>query len=229
MLLRTKSYDPLQKVIDYQFNNIELLAQALTHRSAKGSHNERLEYLGDSILSFVIADALYRKFPTCAEGDLSRMRSTLVRGETLTKMASDFSIGEYLVLGPGEMKSGGHRRSSTLEDAIEAIIGAIYLDSNLMTTQQIILQWYKVQLDEIKPGQSQKDSKTRLQEWLQHRKHPLPDYNVDNISGKEHNQTFTVSCVVEALNETYVGTGTSRRKAEQNAARKALETLLNDK
>ncbi|AWB67065.1 ribonuclease III [Saccharobesus litoralis] len=224
-----KNYKPLQKILGYQFNNIDLLVQALTHRSAKGLHNERLEYLGDSILSFVIADALYHKFPSCAEGDLSRMRSTLVRGETLTKMANHFSIGEYLLLGPGELKSGGHRRSSTLEDAVEAVIGAIYLDSNLENTQQIILNWYEQHLDAIEPGQAQKDSKTRLQEWLQHRKHALPEYSVDNISGKEHNQTFTVTCDVTALEMQFVGTGTSRRKAEQNAAKKALDKLLNDK
>ncbi len=217
------------RTIGYNFNEQSLLVTALTHRSAKGQHNERLEFLGDSILSFVIAEVLYDKFPKCAEGDLSRMRSTLVRGETLTEMANLFGLSEYLLLGPGEMKSGGHRRSSTLEDAVEAIIGAIYLDSDLDITKNIILTWYQKHLDAIEPGLSQKDSKTQLQEWLQHRKLPLPLYDVVQITGKEHNQTFVVSCIVDGLEKPLQGRGTSRRKAEQESARNALEKLKNAK
>ncbi|EWH10458.1 ribonuclease III [Catenovulum agarivorans DS-2] len=214
----------LSKTLGYQFNNIDLLAQALTHRSAKGDHNERLEFLGDSVLSFVIAERLYQQFPKCKEGDLSRMRSTLVRGETLVELAKDFAISDYLVLGPGELKSGGHRRTSILEDAIEAIIGAIYLDSDMPTIKSLILAWYESRLAALKPGQAQKDAKTQLQEWLQGRKLDLPEYQIESISGKDHKQTFTVNCVVGDSHQTQ-GKGSSRRKAEQEAARAMLIQL----
>ncbi|WP_016955397.1 ribonuclease III [Catenovulum agarivorans] len=214
----------LSKTLGYQFNNIDLLAQALTHRSAKGEHNERLEFLGDSVLSFVIAERLYQQFPKCKEGDLSRMRSTLVRGETLVELARNFDISEYLVLGPGELKSGGHRRNSILEDAVEAIIGAIYLDSDMATIKNLILTWYESRLAKLKPGQAQKDAKTQLQEWLQGRKLELPEYQVESITGKDHKQTFTVKCVVGESQQTH-GKGSSRRKAEQEAARAMLNQL----
>ncbi|MCU4675944.1 ribonuclease III [Catenovulum sp. 2E275] len=215
----------LSKSLGYQFNNEELLEQALTHRSAKSVHNERLEFLGDSILSFVIAERLYKQFPKCKEGDLSRMRSTLVRGETLVELAQSFAISEYLTLGPGELKSGGHRRTSILEDAVEAIIGAIYLDSDMPTIKGIILAWYDERLKNLKPGQQQKDAKTQLQEWLQGRKQELPLYQVTSITGKDHKQTFSVSCCIEHLDKTTHGKGSSRRKAEQSAARAMLNQL----
>ncbi|NTS76422.1 ribonuclease III [Catenovulum sp. SM1970] len=223
--LRLVSYKPLYQAIGYQFNDQSLLVTALTHRSAKGDHNERLEFLGDSILSYVIAEVLFEKFPRSDEGELTRMRSTLVRGETLTQMANDFGLSEYLILGPGEMKSGGKRRSSILEDAFEAIIGAIYLDSDMVQTKQKILDWYQEKLATIQPGQSQKDSKTQLQEWLQQRKHALPVYEVTQITGQEHNQTFTVSCSVDDLGHKVQAKGTSRRKAEQEAARLVLQQI----
>lgn len=215
----------LSKAIGYQFNNEALLEQALTHRSAKSVHNERLEFLGDSVLSFVIAERLYKQFPKCKEGDLSRMRSTLVRGETLVELAQDFQISEYLTLGPGELKSGGHRRNSILEDAVEGIIGAIYLDSDMATIKKIILTWYDSRLTELKPGQEQKDAKTQLQEWLQGRKQELPHYQVEQITGKDHKQTFSVSCYIAELSKTTHGKGSSRRKAEQEAARAMLNQL----
>lgn len=215
----------LSKAIGYQFNNESLLEQALTHRSAKSVHNERLEFLGDSILSFVIAEQLYIQFPKCKEGDLSRMRSTLVRGETLVELAQDFLISDYLTLGPGELKSGGHRRTSILEDAVEAIIGAIYLDSDINTIKTIILDWYESRLKALKPGQEQKDAKTQLQEWLQGRKQELPQYQVVSITGKDHKQTFCVSCCIEHLSQSTQGKGSSRRKAEQEAARAMLNQL----
>jgi ribonuclease-3 len=218
----------LEKQLGYQFNDAELINLALTHRSANGKHNERLEFLGDSILSFVIADDLYHRFPKINEGDMSRMRATLVRGHTLAELGREFVLGDYLKLGPGELKSGGFRRDSILADAVEAIIGAIYLDSDIEVVRGIILSWYKSRLEAIKPGVSQKDPKTRLQEFLQGRRKPLPAYTVTNIKGEAHNQEFTISCEVAGLGKPVIGKGTSRRKAEQAAAELALEQLTND-
>ncbi|MGV2870897.1 ribonuclease III [Colwellia sp. E150_009] len=215
----------LSKKIGYSFEQPELLIQALTHRSAKGQHNERLEFLGDSILGFVIAEALFEKFPKHDEGDLTRMRSSLVKGVTLAEIGRDFNLGEYLILGPGELKSGGHRRESILEDAIEAIIGAVYLDSNITQCKELILKWFAKRLSSIKPGHEQKDPKTRLQEYLQGRKIPLPVYDVIDTSGQSHNQQFTVSCVTEVVDTEIVAKGTSRRKAEQAAAHQVLMEL----
>lgn len=217
----------LTSKLGYTFKETELLNLALTHRSANGKHNERLEFLGDSILSFVIADELYRRFPKVNEGDMSRMRATLVRGNTLAELGREFDLGDYLKLGPGELKSGGFRRDSILADAVEAIIGAIYLDSVLETARSIVLEWYHGRLEEIKPGASQKDPKTRLQEFLQGRRKPLPVYTVTNIKGEAHNQEFTVACEVAGMDTPVIGKGTSRRKAEQAAAETALEQLTN--
>ncbi|MBU2923233.1 ribonuclease III [Colwellia sp. 4_MG-2023] len=219
------SLNRLSKKIGYSFSQPELLVQALTHRSAKGQHNERLEFLGDSILGFVIAKALFDKFPKHNEGDLTRMRSSLVKGVTLAEIGRDFNLGEYLILGPGELKSGGHRRESILEDAIEAIIGAVYLDSNISQCKKLILSWFAQRLDAIKPGNEQKDPKTRLQEYLQGRKIPLPVYDVIDTSGQSHNQHFTVSCITEVVNKEVIAQGTSRRKAEQAAAQEVLAQL----
>ncbi len=217
----------LETKLGYQFKDAELITLALTHRSANGKHNERLEFLGDSILSFVIADDLYHRFPKINEGDMSRMRATLVRGHTLAELGREFELGDYLKLGPGELKSGGFRRDSILADAVEAIIGAIYLDSGTEVVRGIILSWYQTRLDAIKPGVSQKDPKTRLQEFLQGRRKPLPVYTVTNIKGEAHNQEFTVSCDVAGIGMPVIGKGTSRRKAEQAAAETALEQLSN--
>ncbi len=217
----------LTSKLGYTFKETELLNLALTHRSANGKHNERLEFLGDSILSFVIADELYRRFPKVNEGDMSRMRATLVRGNTLAELGREFDLGDYLKLGPGELKSGGFRRDSILADAVEAIIGAIYLDSDLETARSIVLEWYHGRLEEIKPGASQKDPKTRLQEFLQGRRKPLPVYTVTNIKGEAHNQEFTVACEVAGMDTPVIGKGTSRRKAAQAAAETALEQLTN--
>ncbi|MBW3694093.1 MULTISPECIES: ribonuclease III [Vibrio] len=219
--------DKLERKIGYQFNDSDLIHLALTHRSAAGKHNERLEFLGDSILSFVIADDLYHRFPKVNEGDMSRMRATLVRGHTLAELGREFELGDYLKLGPGELKSGGFRRDSILADAVEAIIGAIYLDSDTETVRGIILSWYQSRLESIQPGVSQKDPKTRLQEFLQGRRNPLPVYTVTNIKGEAHNQEFTVECEVAGVDKPVIGKGTSRRKAEQAAAETALEQLSN--
>ncbi|WP_201777825.1 MULTISPECIES: ribonuclease III [Thalassomonas] len=219
----------LMKRISYQFKQPELLTQALTHRSAKGAHNERLEFLGDSILGFVIAEALYDKFPKNNEGDLTRMRSSLVKGVTLAEIAKDFQLGDHLILGPGELKSGGHRRESILEDAVEAIIGAVYLDSDIGTCRTLILTWFAKRLAQIKPGHEQKDPKTRLQEFLQGRKIELPLYEVIHTSGQSHNQEFTVRCTTSVLENEVITKGTSRRKAEQAAAQQVLELIAHDK
>lgn len=217
--------DQLQRKLSYIFVQPPLLLQALTHRSANGKHNERLEFLGDSILSFVIADALYHRFPRVDEGDMSRMRATLVRGNTLAELAREFELGECLRLGPGELKSGGFRRDSILADTVEAIIGAIFLDSNIDTIQEVILLWYHTRLAAICPGDKQKDPKTRLQEFLQGRHLPLPTYLVTQVKGEAHDQEFTIQCQISGLTDSVVGVGTSRRKAEQSAAEEALKIL----
>ncbi|WP_448211955.1 ribonuclease III [Colwellia sp. MEBiC06753] len=218
----------LSQRLGYQFKNSQLLLQALTHRSAKGMHNERLEFLGDSILGFVIAEQLYGQFPKESEGDLTRMRSSLVRGVTLAEMARDFKLGEHLILGPGEKKSGGHRRDSILEDAVEAIIGAIYLDADMSVCKELILKWFKPRLAQMKPGIAQKDPKTRLQEYLQARKIALPNYEVIDIKGQSHNQEFTIKCTTDITTDEIVTKGTSRRKAEQAAAERVLEIISDE-
>ncbi|WP_340611344.1 ribonuclease III [Xenorhabdus bharatensis] len=215
----------LQRKLGYTFKQNDLLLQALTHRSASSKHNERLEFLGDSILSFVIANALYHRFPRVDEGDMSRMRATLVRGNTLAELAREFELGECLRLGPGELKSGGHRRESILADSIEALIGGIFLDSDIQTVEQIVLNWYEIRLNEISPGDKQKDPKTRLQEYLQGRHLPLPSYLVVQVRGEAHDQEFTIHCQVSGFEQPVRGIGSSRRKAEQAAAEQALKQL----
>src|SRR3712207_246504 len=207
--------DRLQRKIGYQFTDSALLKQALTHRSAAKIHNERLEFLGDAILNLTIGEALYQQFPKCNEGELSRMRATLVREQTLAEIAKNFELGDYMALGAGELKSGGFRRASILADCVEAIIGAMSLDSELPQAMAIVRQWYAEYLHNIKPGENQKDPKTRLQEYLQGRHLPLPSYNVTDIKGEAHCQTFTVECNVPNIDRTFVGIAASRRKAEQ--------------
>ncbi len=213
----------LEKKLGYLFIDGDLLKRAITHRSAGSRHNERLEFLGDSILSLVIAEALYHQFPDVSEGDMSRMRATLVREKTLAELAREFDLGEYLILGPGELKSGGFRRESILADTVEAIIGAIYLDAGMEALKPLLLRWYAERLECIRPGADQKDPKTRLQEFLQGRRKPLPSYVVIKVKGEAHNQEFTVQCEIEGESAPVIGVGSSRRKAEQAAAEKALE------
>ena len=220
-----KNLKELSQVLNYTFQNRALFEQALTHRSAHKQHNERLEFLGDSVLSLVITQALYSKFPHATEGEMSRMRATLVCGETLAEMGAEFSLGHYLQLGSGELKSGGYRRSSILADAVEAIIGAIYLDSDFFKIQELLLTWYQSRLDKLDPNMHEKDPKTRLQEYLQQYKKSLPEYEVIEITGKDHKQNFTVRCSVEGLSQSVTAQGSSRRKAEQAAAEQALELI----
>ncbi|WP_367680580.1 ribonuclease III [Candidatus Fukatsuia anoeciicola] len=217
--------DKLQRNIGYVFKQPALLLQALTHRSANSQHNERLEFLGDAILSFIIANELYQRFPSVDEGDMSRMRATLVRGGTLAEIAREFHIGEYLYLGFGELKTGGFRRESILADTVEALIGSIFLDSNIQKIGQLVLIWYAERLEEIRPGKEQKDPKTRLQEYLQHFRKPLPFYLITQISDEANDQKFTIHCHVSGLSKPVVGRGSSRRKAEQIAAEQTLMQL----
>ncbi|MDX1267337.1 MAG: ribonuclease III [Oceanisphaera sp.] len=221
-----KKLNILQKKLGHTFNDEAMLIRALTHRSAGARHNERLEFLGDSLLSMVIADALFHRFPKVNEGDMSRMRATLVREKTLAELAREFELGEYLILGPGELKSGGFRRESILADAVEALIGAVYLDTDIERMRTMLLSWYEDRLNDIQPGIDQKDPKTRLQELLQGKRKSLPTYTVVDVIGEAHNQKFTVHCQIDGVSEPVVGIGTSRRKAEQSAAEHALEVLL---
>lgn len=220
-----KSTAKLLKHIQYEFTNADLLMQALTHRSAAKVHNERLEFLGDAVLGLVIAERVYQKFPDLPEGKLTRMRSNLVKGATLAEIARELSLGELIKLGPGELKSGGQRRDSILADAVEAILGAVYLDANLSAVNDVIDILFAKRLKELDPNIQIKDNKTRLQEYLQSRKIELPEYEVVNISGKDHSQTFTVECRIEKLALLQKGVGKSRRIAEQEAAKLILEKL----
>ncbi len=187
-----------------------------------------MEFLGDAVLGYLISSELYRRFPSASEGVLSRLRASLVKGETLADIATQLQFSDFLILGSGEMKSGGFRRRSILADAFEAVIGAIYLDSDIDAVRNYILPFFKSQLEECHPDTVTKDPKTRLQEYLQARGKALPEYTVLNISGEAHQQTFEVECRLAELEITSTGQGTSRRKAEQQAAQQALELLGHD-
>jgi ribonuclease III len=209
----------------YRFTDPTLLRVALTHRSAGAPNNERLEFLGDAILSYIIAEALYQRFPHAKEGELTRMRAHLVKGETLAILARGLNLGEALHLGGGELKSGGWRRTSILADALEALIGAIYLDSGMNACKQMVLEIYQAHLEIITPKNYGKDPKTRLQEYLQARQLPLPDYQVSEIKGDPHEQWFEVVCYSPVLPMSVTGSGSNRRYAEQAAAQQALDLL----
>lgn len=217
--------DVLEKQLAYVFNDTACLEQALTHRSHSKKNNERLEFLGDSILNFTIAAELFKMFPSVPEGDLSRLRSSLVDKDSLAKIAVRLDLGSYVKLGGGELKSGGWRRDSILADAVEAIIGAMYLDSGIEQAQSFILHQYRQMLDTLPSVEELKDPKTRLQEFLQGNKYPLPQYNMVSVSGKSHDQTFTVECLIESHKVSVQAQGKSRRKAEQEAAKQALAQL----
>jgi ribonuclease III len=203
-----------------------LLTLALTHRSVGGRNNERLEFLGDSIVNHVIAEALYNRFPDAREGQMSRMRASLVKGETLAEIASSLDVGEYLLLGPGERKSGGYRRASILADALEAIAGGILLDSDVETCRAVLTTLFTERLQAMDLASTEKDAKTLLQEYLQGRQCPLPEYQLDRVVGEDHNQQFHISCRMSKPQLVVKGNGSSRRKAEQAAAANALERLV---
>lgn len=217
--------DPLIRALGHPFNDPELLELALTHRSQGNRNNERLEFLGDSIVNFLIAEDLYERFPQAREGQLSRLRARQVKGATLAEVAREFNLGDYLRLGSGELKSGGYRRDSILADALEAVIGAIYLDAGMSAARERVLAWFASRLESLTLSDTQKDPKTRLQEFLQSRQYALPRYEVVQVEGEAHSQLFTIECVIDQLDSNPVGSGPSRRHAEQEAAQKALQAL----
>lgn len=221
----TANVQQLQKCLQYQFKDQALLTLALTHRSCGSRNNERLEFLGDSVLGVTVTEILYRKFPTAREGELSRLRSQIVRAEALADVAKALELSAHLHLGSGELKSGGHRRDSILGDTVEALIGAIYLESGLNAAQKAITNWFKIHLDMASLDQPAKDPKTRLQEWLQQRGEPLPEYNLVKTGGEAHSRIFTVSCRITLLNDEATASASSRRKAEQQAAQQLLASL----
>ncbi len=214
--------DGLEAAIDHRFDRRELLTQALTHRSHSTPHNERLEFLGDGILNCVIAILLYRRFPDNKEGELSRMRASLVKQDALAELAQGLKLGSCLMLGDGEIKSGGSRRPSMLADALEAVIGAIYVDAGFEAAAKVIESLYRPLIERLNPGVDGKDPKTELQELLQGRRLALPTYELRAARGEAHAQTFDIECRVEALGISCFGTGASRKAAEQDAAVKAL-------
>jgi ribonuclease-3 len=214
----------LTQTLGYSFNDVSLLRQALTHRSAQGTSNERLEFLGDAVLDIVVSEVLFHTLPDAPEGDLSRLRASLVRDTTLAGVASDLGMGDHLILGSGERKTGGHRRESILADALEALFGAVYLDSDFDTSAGLIRRVFAEKLDDLPHADDLRDPKTRLQEWLQARGASPPDYELVNVSGKAHQQHFEVRCLVPDQ-EPATGEGRSRRSAEQQAARHMLGRL----
>jgi len=215
----------LAQRIGHDFSDKNLLRTALTHRSFGTPNNERLEFLGDGILDFVIAAVLFDQFPDLPEGDLSRLRANLVRQDTLHRLALTLNLGSVLRLGEGEMRSGGAQRPSMLADALEALFGAIFLDAGFESARKAILSLYGPLLGELKPGQVKKDAKTSLQEWLQARKRSLPRYQLLDATGAAHEQHFEVACEIDNPPVRTIGFGASRRIAEQVAAEKALKEL----
>jgi ribonuclease-3 len=215
----------LEQKIDYQFKDISLLKLALTHRSVGKNNNERLEFLGDSILGLVISRELYKRFTHVDEGKLSRLRSHLVRGQTLAQLASTLDLSNILILGSGELKSGGFRRESIQADVVEAIFGAVFLDSDFDTVNMVILKLYKERLDIINPNDSLKDFKTQLQEYLQKRGNALPKYELIKTVGKDHNAVFTINCSLQDQNMKVKQKATSIKRAEQSCAQALLDRL----
>ena len=210
----------------HAFGRPDLLAQALTHRSAGAPHNERLEFLGDALVGVMVAEALYARWPKADEGALTRARAELVRESSLATLARELRLGERITLGPGEMKSGGHRRDSILSDAFEALVAAIYLDAGFDACRAVVLPWFSAAIDALPPpNKLGKDAKTRLQEWLQARQQPLPVYSLLAESGDEHAKSFRVACTLSDPPSTTEGVATSRRAAEQIAADAALAFL----
>ena len=212
--------------ISHAFVQPGLLAQALTHRSAGAPHNERLEFLGDALVNLFVAEALYTRWPKADEGALTRARAELVRESALAPIARELELGGLLTLGPGEMKSGGHRRDSILADALEAVVAAIYLDAGFEACRTVVMPWFEAAMEALPPPHKVgKDAKTRLQEWLQGRQKPLPLYQLVAESGEDHAKTFRVSCTLTQPALVTEGEGSSRRAAEQAAAEAALATI----
>ena len=227
------NFDSLATIIGYEFNDKALLKQALTHRSKNKVNYERLEFLGDSILSFVVSDVLYDKFPELGEGRLSRMRASLVCKESLAEIAREINLGKYLILGEGERKSGGFNRDSILSDAIEGIIGAIYIDSRQEAAYSksinFIRKFFTTKFENLEPNSGYKDNKSQLQEYLQKRGHELPVYEVVDTQGQAHQQTFDIKCYLSSLDIEFFASGMNRKEAEQTTASLALDYLISKK
>jgi len=219
----------LSKKIGYSFNQPALLHQALRHRSAGAPHNERLEFLGDSLVNLMVAESLFLFWPKADEGALTRGRANLVRESSLAGIARQLDIGEKIELGTGEMKTGGHRRDSILADTLEAVIAAIYLDSDFETCRSTVLPWFEQQIREIQPGKIEKDAKTRLQEWLQSRQLARPDYQLIESLGEDHARIFVVSCSITEPKLQEQAEGSSLRLAEMAAAEKIMIKLETQK
>jgi len=213
------------RALGYEFTAPALLREALTHRSAGAANNERLEFLGDALLNSVVGIELFLRKPQAPEGELSRLRAALVRGETLAAIGRELGVGNALLLGEGERKSGGHRRDSIIADAVEALVGAVFLDSDFETVRRLIVNLFQARLEDLPSADELKDPKTRLQEYLQRRRQTPPDYDVVAVTGADHARRYTVSCRVAALDLEHTATGTSRRKAEQQAAQACLDAL----
>ena len=215
----------LDKELQYRFTNIDLFNQALTHRSASKKNNERLEFLGDAVLDFVVSEKLFLLRPNASEGDLSKLRSFLVKETTLAALALELGLGEHLMLGSGELKAGGYRRESILSDALEAIFGAVFLDQGFNAARKVINHLYFSRYSELPELCDLRDPKTTLQEWLQERKMPLPSYELTQVLGKNHEQRFLVNCSISGESISTQGKSTTRRKAEQKAAQKMAKLL----
>ena len=218
----------LHNRLNYQFNDPELLHAALTHRSAGAHNNERLEFLGDSILGFVVAEWLYSNYPELGEGKLSRMRSSLVRKETLALVARKLNLSDHLILGEGELKSGGFNRDSILSDSVESIIGALFLDAGFEQSKQFIMTNFAVHFDNVSEESTHKDAKSQLQEVMQKKALSLPVYNIVETTGQQHEQVFTVLCNISDMNISAHATAKSRRLAEQKAAKQVLQQITNN-
>lgn len=214
--------------IDYTFKDASLLEKALTHRSYGSHNNERLEFLGDAVLSMVVADRLFHLHPDVSEGDLSRLRSRVVRGDTLAKLANTLRLHEHLIMGEGELKTGGFRKNSILGDTLEALLGAIYLDGGFRACEKVIHKAFDEIIGKLPDAEQLKDPKTRLQEWMQARGRPLPIYRLEKEEGAEHAKLFTVSVTLAGSKEQSIASGSSRRKAEQAAASQMMEMIKAD-
>ena len=218
----------LEKTLRYRFQNAELFQQALTHRSASNRNNERLEFLGDAVLDFVVSEVVYLARPDAPEGDLSKLRASLVKDESLAELALELGLGEHLILGGGERKTGGHRRESILADALEAIFGAVFLDNGFDAAREVINRVYEERYRELPDVGDLRDPKTRLQEWLQARNMALPNYELVKLSGEDHKRRFIVTCTVVEESASTDGESTTRRKAEQKAAQRMIELIVGD-
>jgi len=226
--LKEKQLDSFCRKIGYAFKQLSLLREALTHRSHSACHNERLEFLGDGVLNCAIAGLIFRRFPDLTEGDLSRLRANLVNQQALSEIALGLNLGELIRFGDGELKSGGNRRPSILADGLEAVLGAVYLDSSFAEAEKVVSTLYMPILQDIDPKVLGKDPKTLLQEYLQRHKLALPAYSIVSTMGKAHKTQFKVECIVPKFNIRTIGEGASRRSAEQEAAKHAYEQVCAD-